>query len=534
MLGQNPREQQHSLFSYYVNLEQRIHAEHELRQINAVLDLSFVVPAVRSFYGRSGNASIDPEVIVKLMFLLFYYNIASERQLMEQLSYRIDFLWFLGFNLDTPIPDHSVLSKARARWGTEVFKMLFLRTVEQCVKAGLVDGRLLHADSTLVKANAAKDSLTEVPEFLAKIYRQEESKLEVLPAAADSQGQPGAVAAEQSTVREPVTGAESISEETAIVPETQPKLEGLPQPPALEDNQTAPPKGQQLERLTLTDPDAQLARAKSNLIDLLYKEHRLIDDAHGVITAMEVTRSQIHDGNRLAPLTQQHEQNTGIKAAGLTLSGDRHYGTIENYRYCREHGIRAHMAPAGAHLKERGNFEIERFSYDPASDRYRCPAGHYLTRLQFRPEYQHVVYRISKRALCAECPMRAQCTKGKAGRTVIRYFDQQLLDQQRQETLGAAARYSRKRRKHVAEGSFAATANANGSKRARWRRLWRQQIQSWMICAVQNLKLLLARRDNSRPKAGGVLVAARQFVLRKSASARKTEVLLDFWSSFGS
>jgi hypothetical protein len=250
-----------------------------------------------------------------------------------------------------------------------------------------------------------------------------------------------------------------------------------------------------------------LARAKNNLIELLYKEHRLIDDAHGVITAVELTRSQVHDGSKLAPLSRQHEQNTGIKGAGFTLSGDQHYGTIENYRYCREQGIRAHMAPAGAHLKERGQFPIERFTYEPASDRYRCPVGHYLVRLQVRPEHQHVVYRISQRTLCAQCPLRAQFTKAEAGRTLIRYFDQELLEQQRQETLGAAGRYSRKKRKHVAEGSFAQAANEHGSKRARWRRLWRQQIQSWMICAVQNLKLLLVQRARGRPKAAGVLVA---------------------------
>ena len=103
MLGQNPPEQQQSLFSYNVNLEGRIPSEHPLREIKASLNLAFVVPAVRPFYGLSGNVSLDPEVIVKLMFLLFYYNIASERQLMEQLPYRLDFLWFLertfGFKL---------------------------------------------------------------------------------------------------------------------------------------------------------------------------------------------------------------------------------------------------------------------------------------------------------------------------------------------------------------------------------------------------------------------------------------------------
>jgi len=524
MLGQLPTEQEQSLFSYHINLERRVGLDHPLRQIKAAMDLSFVVPAVRSFYGRSGNVSIDPEVIVKLMFLLFYYNIASERELMAQLSYRIDFLWFLGLELDSPIADHSVLSKARARWGTEVFKEVFLRTVEQCVKAGLVDGRLLHVDSTMAKANASKDSLVEMPEFLTQIYRQQERKLEVVPLAAEgSATTSSAVPAVQLMACESPTTAEAASE-----PQRQPKFEVLEASPATEQSAGAgTSKAQRLERVSLTDPDAQLARAKNNLIDLLYKEHRLIDDSHGVITAVELTGSQVHDGTRLAPLTQQHEQNTGIKALGVTLSGDQHYGTIENYRFCREQGIRAHMAPARAHLKERGNFPIERFTYEPWADRYRCPAAHYLTRRQNRPQEQHVVYRISQPWLCAHCSLRAQCTKGKAGRTLIRYYDQQVLDQQRQQALGPAGRYSRKRRKHVAEGSFA-DANRHGSKRSRWRRLWRQQIQSWLICAVQNLKVLLAKRAKGQPKAAATGLALQILPL---CAALKLKIQLKVGSS---
>jgi len=63
-----------------------------------------------------------------LMVLLLYYNIPSERELMAQLGERLDFLWFLGFDLETTIPDHSVLSKARARWGAEVFEQLAERS----------------------------------------------------------------------------------------------------------------------------------------------------------------------------------------------------------------------------------------------------------------------------------------------------------------------------------------------------------------------------------------------------------------------
>jgi len=63
---------------------------------------------------------------------------------------RLDYLWFLGYGLDDTVPNHSVLSKARKRWGQEVFVALFSRVVAQCVRAGLVEDTKIHADSSLV------------------------------------------------------------------------------------------------------------------------------------------------------------------------------------------------------------------------------------------------------------------------------------------------------------------------------------------------------------------------------------------------
>jgi hypothetical protein len=57
--------------------------------------------------------------------------------LIEVIRERVDYLWFLDYGLDDEVPNHSVLSKARARWGKEVFESLFVRTVAQCVEAGL-------------------------------------------------------------------------------------------------------------------------------------------------------------------------------------------------------------------------------------------------------------------------------------------------------------------------------------------------------------------------------------------------------------
>jgi transposase len=183
MMGQHSGQKE--LFNYQVNLDLRVRADHPLREIRSAIDFGFVRAQVARFYGHNGNVSVDPEVILKLMFLLFWDNVKSERELMRMLPERLDYLWFLGFGLDDEIPDHSVLSKARARWGQEVFESLFVRTVQQCVDAGLVDGTKLHMDSSLVDADASRDAVVKSsPELIAALkhaYQVEERKLATGP-----------------------------------------------------------------------------------------------------------------------------------------------------------------------------------------------------------------------------------------------------------------------------------------------------------------------------------------------------------------
>ncbi|MDA8156085.1 MAG: transposase, partial [Actinomycetota bacterium] len=69
------------------------------------------------------------------MLLLILFNVRSERELMDTVPERLDWLWFLDYDLDSTIPDHSVLSKARRKWGSEIFKSFFERIVVQCVEA---------------------------------------------------------------------------------------------------------------------------------------------------------------------------------------------------------------------------------------------------------------------------------------------------------------------------------------------------------------------------------------------------------------
>ena len=118
-----------SIFMYNIYLENRVRKDHPLRRIKELIDFNFIYKEVEDKYGRNGNVSVPPPVILKLMLLFILYNVRSERELMETIPERLDWLWFLGYTLDAEIPDHSILSKARKRWGQEAFKRLFERIV---------------------------------------------------------------------------------------------------------------------------------------------------------------------------------------------------------------------------------------------------------------------------------------------------------------------------------------------------------------------------------------------------------------------
>src|SRR4051794_37850386 len=140
-------------------VESFVPKDHFYRHLHRILDLSFVRALAADCYASSGRPSIDPEVFFRLHLLMFFSGIRSERQLLEQASYNLAMRWYVGYNLDEPLPDHSTLSKIRSRLGLPVFRRFFEAITEQCVKAGLVRGDELIFDATKVRANAAMDSL---------------------------------------------------------------------------------------------------------------------------------------------------------------------------------------------------------------------------------------------------------------------------------------------------------------------------------------------------------------------------------------
>lgn len=433
---------QGKLFYANINLAKRIRANHPLRKIDQLIDFDFVYDQVADKYGDNGHVSVPPPVILKLMLLLLFYNVRSERELMTTLPERLDWLWFLGYDLDSDIPGHSVLSKARARWGLEVFKNFFERIVFQCVQAGLVDGRKIFMDSSLIDADASNNSVIDTKSLKVQVHK-------------------------------------NYKELTARLEER--------------DESSDPSRNHKKANkryISSTDPDATIVRRGNP--KLRYQVHRAVDEAHEVITATEATPGDVNEAHRLEALIDQH--NAITEKTADTIVADSKYGTIDNFLACHDRGVQAHIPDLGKAAKKRNRqsniFTVDRFHYDPELDVYICPKGQQLKRKTLHPKRASIDYGAPKK-VCSDCDLRGQCTRNKSGRTVKRHLQQAELDQMRNATKSAKSKRDIKVRQHLMERSFA-RAKRYGFDRARWRGLWKMHVQEYLICAIQNIQILIS------------------------------------------
>jgi transposase len=142
-------------------LSDRVPEDNFYRRLKRVLDLHWLYKATQKYYGTEGQQSIDPIVFFKLMLIGYLENLGSDRRIINTVSLRLDMLFFVGYDIDEPLPWHSTLSRTRQLYGEEVFKQLFKEVLKQCIDKGMVAGRRQVMDSVAVKANASMDSLIE-------------------------------------------------------------------------------------------------------------------------------------------------------------------------------------------------------------------------------------------------------------------------------------------------------------------------------------------------------------------------------------
>jgi len=432
---------------YSVQLEGLVPSDHELRRIESLIDFSFVRSKVKDLYSHTGQPSVDPEVVIKLLFLGYYYGILSERDLVKRAITDLSFRWFLGYDLDETVPTHSVLSKARTRYGTEIFQTVFDEVVGQCIKAGLVKGEQAFVDATYIEANASKSSIGP--------------RLKVL--------NPSAYAGEMLNKAE-----ENDEDKPASSP-----------PDNVTDNK---PASFNERMVSSTDPEATYRRGHPKKDGLYYEGHYLIDSKARVIVGATATDTTECADKQVQPLLLRARFRQDLRFD--SLCADAEYGTQGLYQFLFSEGITPYIPPQKLG-KNADPFSKEHFVYDNEQDIYRCPAGHKLVRSDYNVDKKTYVYRPATRDTCKGCSFRIQCVRGKSDRRIKRLLYQEAVDRARKITSDPAYKENMRLRRYLLEPLFGEAKEQHGLRRAQFRGLAKVKIQVLWTATILNIKRLL-------------------------------------------
>src|SRR6266496_1550471 len=440
----------------------------------------------------------------------------SERLLMRHAADRLSVRWYLGYDLNEPLPDHSSLTRIRTRYGVEVFRRFFEQIVEQCQQAGLVWGKELYFDGTKVAANAGKESLK--PRFFVEAH---------LESLFGEEGQQAEEETEQVVTQEEAASSEPVKQEVTPAPRYLPVL--LSQEEREELSQRNTQRHDWIEQLgaqdreqtsrgyqrvadlqvSTTDPDATLMQTK-NGADLGYHTHYVVDGGKSrIILNVLVTPAEVMDNQPMLDLLWRTRFRWKLWPRQVT--GDRKYGTEDNLVAIEDQGIRAYI-PIPDMDHRTPFFSVERFHYEVERDLYICPAGKELHFCQRQTTERSRRYRARAKD-CNACPLKVQCTTSKQGRSLCRSVDEACLDRVRAYRSTEAYKRALRKRQVWVEPLFAEAKEWHGMRRFRLRRLWRVNCEALRIAAGQNLKRLLKKRGWGRRPFPAEAMSASFWVL---------------------
>jgi len=436
---------------YQLSLERLVPEDHLLRRIAATVDFSFVRRLCRPFYSHTGQPSVDPVVIFKMLLVGYLYGITSERRLAQEVSLNLAYRWFLGYDFDVPTPDHSVLSKARARLGSEVFEEFFRQSIELCRQAGLVEEGPVYVDSTLIRAGASVDSLVRREDMVQPPLSIEEY-------------------------------LRRLDQEASLPDEEEPPDSDSGVGPS-QMSKPAPPNQKLVSR---TDPEATLVNRPDFGRHLAYKAHLAVAGRRGqVITAAVATTGVTADEHLLTEVLWQHRRLSRLSVPEVVA--DAKYGTTSNFLYLGQLGISTAI-PTTRFGNMRGDiWGRNHFVWLAEEDAYRCPAGENLRRHTNVRSTSRIQYRAPKGS-CSACVYRTQCTPSGRERTIHRSWAQDFVDANEERLASPLGKQRLIERKIYAEGPFGLAKELHGLRRTRFKGRRSVQIQVWLTAATMNIK----------------------------------------------
>jgi transposase len=437
-----------------------------VRQIDGLLDLSWVHKDLAPYYSHTGRPSIDPVLMIRMLIVGYVFAIRSERRLCAEVQVNLAYRWFCKLGIEDSIPDHSVFCRARHERfrDSDALRRVFESVVAMCIAAGLVGGEAFSVDASLIKADVDKKKRVTGDQSIAWPKTEEASRavreyLAVLDAARDDEKD-----------RDGDAGGSGGA-----------------------SRRTNPPK-----EVSLTDPQATWVTRPGVDPFFAYDANYLIDNKAGIIVDAEGTRA-----NRTVEITVAQTMLERVSRCfdlwPQKLAGDTVYGAVRLLKWLVDRKITPHVPVWDKSARHDGTFNRADFIFDRERNVYTCPGGAELTSTGNIDQGHTIYYRASKND-CSVCSLKPKCTTAIA-RKITRDLDEDIRDHVRALSNTEAFQRSRRERKKI-EMRFAHMKRILRLDRLRLRGLSGAKDEVLLTATAQNLRRLakfLCRPPPLRP-----------------------------------
>ena len=379
--------------------------DHLLRQINDLIDFSFVYEELVSKYSsNNGRRAECPIRLFKYLLLKVIYDL-SDVDIVMHSRYDLSYKYFLGMVPEEDVIDPSTLTKFRKLRlkDVELLDMLIGKTVSIAIDKGIIKSNSIIVDATHSGSRSNPYSPIQALKLRSKqlrkvLYDTQEGIKDILPAKNTDDNLEHELAYTQSLL-------DKVSEDKILmhIPKIQERLNLLKE--TLEDIQD--------HYTTSKDKDARVGHKTRDDHFFGYKSHIAMTPER-IITAATITSGDRGDGPQLPELVEKSRQN-GIEVE--TVIGDTAYSGDSNLKQAQEEGYRI-VAKVNPAISQGFRSESEQWEYNKDAGMYICPAGHIATRKARQGKKnqqgnQTLTYYFDVEK-CKTCALREGCYKAGA------------------------------------------------------------------------------------------------------------------------
>ena len=369
-----------SKFFLSFRLSEHVPRDNFYKRLKERLDLLYLRHHTKKYYDTKGQKNIDTEAFFKFMLIGYLENINSDRQIVSTAQMRLDMLYFLGYDIDEPLPWHSTLSRTRKLFGEEVFLDFFRNILKMCVEKGMVRGKTQAIDSAFIKANASMDSLVEKE-------LEEKSK---------------------QYYNELIENEEDNNEQKVYKKRNKNiKYSDL--------------------YVSTTDSDARVSQKPGKFPALNHLGVISVDTENHVICGAMAAFADKRDSETTEDIVEQTIENLQENNLQIeTVLADTNYSSGASYDYLESQNITAYIPPLGGYMPER-----EEFTYDDNNDYYTCTQGVKLLfkGIRKRKERKILVKKYSAKTVdCRNCPLYEKCCKTAKYKQITHSIDKPYYD----------------------------------------------------------------------------------------------------------